>query len=146
MPKSALKIQNNCRKAAKASVRRENCLPACAFSFRNQADAPSLFEAFEVYYTQIFPRFHGGVRHAEKIARYISLIFRMLLLTLPLAAAAGVYWYILLGGCAACFFPPYGHAVIGDMDAIVSSGIAGWGYPIRTQANSEYVAAGPIPA
>jgi len=33
----------------------------------------------------------------------------------------------------------YGHTKIGNMDAIVSSGLAGWGYPIRTQKNSEYV-------
>lgn len=33
----------------------------------------------------------------------------------------------------------YGHKKIDGMDAIVSSGIAGWGYPIRTQKHSEYV-------
>ncbi len=33
----------------------------------------------------------------------------------------------------------YGHTKIKNMDAIVSSGLAGWGYPIRTQQHSEYV-------
>ncbi|MBE7012058.1 MAG: hypothetical protein E7415_05240 [Ruminococcaceae bacterium] len=33
----------------------------------------------------------------------------------------------------------YGHEKYGNMDAIVSSGAAGWGFPIRTQKNSEYV-------
>lgn len=32
----------------------------------------------------------------------------------------------------------YGHANIKGMDAVVSSGMAGWGYPIRTQEHSEY--------
>lgn len=33
----------------------------------------------------------------------------------------------------------YGKESFGSMEAIVSSGIAGWGYPIRTGSNSEYV-------
>lgn len=33
----------------------------------------------------------------------------------------------------------YGHKKAGDMDIIVSSGIAGWGYPLRTGKHSEYV-------
>lgn len=33
----------------------------------------------------------------------------------------------------------YGHKKIGDMDAIVTAGIAGWGYPIRTEKHSEYI-------
>lgn len=33
----------------------------------------------------------------------------------------------------------YGHENRKGMDAITSSGIAGWGYPIRTQQHSEYV-------
>ena len=33
----------------------------------------------------------------------------------------------------------YGMATIGDFHAIVSSGIAGWGYAIRTGGHSEYV-------
>lgn len=33
----------------------------------------------------------------------------------------------------------YGLKKIGDFQAIVSSGIAGWGYPIRTGGHSEYV-------
>lgn len=33
----------------------------------------------------------------------------------------------------------YGQAQFGDMQAIVSSGIAGWGYPIRTSEHCEYV-------
>ena len=32
----------------------------------------------------------------------------------------------------------YGHQNVNGMDAIVSSGMAGWGYPIRTQEHSEY--------
>lgn len=32
----------------------------------------------------------------------------------------------------------YGHENIKGMDAVVSSGMAGWGYPIRTQEHSEY--------
>ncbi len=32
----------------------------------------------------------------------------------------------------------YGHEKFGDMDAVVSAGVAGWGYPIRTQKHSEY--------
>lgn len=33
----------------------------------------------------------------------------------------------------------YGHVKLNDFQAIVSSGIAGWGYPFRTQGISEYV-------
>lgn len=33
----------------------------------------------------------------------------------------------------------YGHKTIGNLNAIVSSGISGWGYPIRTSSHSEYV-------
>lgn len=32
----------------------------------------------------------------------------------------------------------YGHEKKGKMDAVVSSGLAGWGYPIRTQNHSEF--------
>ena len=33
----------------------------------------------------------------------------------------------------------YGYKKIGSMHAIVTSGLGGWGYPIRTQGHSEYV-------
>lgn len=33
----------------------------------------------------------------------------------------------------------YGRETFGDMELIVSSGIAGWGYPLRTGKHSEYV-------
>ncbi len=33
----------------------------------------------------------------------------------------------------------YGHKKEGNLDFLVSSGIAGWGYPIRTEGNCEYV-------
>ena len=33
----------------------------------------------------------------------------------------------------------YGHRQTGEFHAVVSSGIVGWGYPIRTQGHSEYV-------
>lgn len=33
----------------------------------------------------------------------------------------------------------YGHLQMNFMDAIVSSGVSGWGYPVRTQNHSEYV-------
>ena len=33
----------------------------------------------------------------------------------------------------------YGHEVRGGMDVIVSSGLVGWGYPMRTEGHSEYV-------
>ena len=33
----------------------------------------------------------------------------------------------------------YGHRKQGDFQAIVTSGIAGWGYPLRTGKHSEYV-------
>ena len=37
----------------------------------------------------------------------------------------------------------YGHKKIGDMDAIVTAGIAGWGYPIRTEKHSDMYAPDP---
>ena len=33
----------------------------------------------------------------------------------------------------------YGIHQIGDFQVIVSSGMAGWGYPVRTEGSSEYV-------
>lgn len=33
----------------------------------------------------------------------------------------------------------YGHAIDGDFNAIVSSGIAGWGFPIKTSRYAEYL-------
>lgn len=33
----------------------------------------------------------------------------------------------------------YGHERYGSFNAVVTSGIAGWGYPIRTEKNSEFV-------
>ncbi len=33
----------------------------------------------------------------------------------------------------------YGYRQVGDLQVIVSSGIAGWGYPLRTERHSEYV-------
>ena len=33
----------------------------------------------------------------------------------------------------------YGEEQLGQLHAIVTSGIAGWGYPIRTERHSEYV-------
>ena len=33
----------------------------------------------------------------------------------------------------------YGYQAMSDMTVIVSSGIAGWGYPLRTGSHSEYV-------
>lgn len=33
----------------------------------------------------------------------------------------------------------YGHAIRAGMDVLVSSGLVGWGYPIRTEGHSEYV-------
>lgn len=33
----------------------------------------------------------------------------------------------------------YGHRRLNTLDVIVSSGIAGWGYPVRTGGHSEYV-------
>ncbi len=35
--------------------------------------------------------------------------------------------------------PKYGYYEIADMELIVSSGIVGWGFPVRTQGFSEYV-------
>jgi len=32
----------------------------------------------------------------------------------------------------------YGYEKIGDFQIIVSSGMSGWGYPVRTEAHSEY--------
>lgn len=33
----------------------------------------------------------------------------------------------------------YGYERVGDMDIIVSSGMGGWGYPIRTEKKCEYL-------
>lgn len=35
--------------------------------------------------------------------------------------------------------PKYGHYTFGEMDLIVSSGMVGWAYPVRTQGICEYV-------
>ncbi len=34
---------------------------------------------------------------------------------------------------------PYGEYAVGDMTLLVSSGFAGWGFPVRTQGRSEYL-------
>lgn len=39
----------------------------------------------------------------------------------------------------------YGERRQGNLDAIVTSGIAGWGYPIRTEKHSEYVVVNVVP-
>lgn len=39
----------------------------------------------------------------------------------------------------------YGHEKYGSMDAVVSSGVAGWGYPIRTQNHSEFTIVDIVP-
>ncbi len=39
----------------------------------------------------------------------------------------------------------YGHKKEGNLDFLVSSGIAGWGYPIRTEGNCEYVIVKIVP-
>ena len=33
----------------------------------------------------------------------------------------------------------YGYERVGNMDIIVSSGMGGWGYPIRTEKKCEYL-------
>ena len=33
----------------------------------------------------------------------------------------------------------YGQRQVGNLDVIVSSGMAGWGYPVRTGKHCEYV-------
>lgn len=50
-----------------------------------------------------------------------------------------------LGYVNALLGPKYGRYEFGDMELIVSSGIAGWGYPVRTQGVSEYVILDLIP-
>lgn len=42
--------------------------------------------------------------------------------------------------------PKYGEYTFGDMKLFVSSGICGWGYPVRTQGVSEYVLIDLLPA
>ena len=49
----------------------------------------------------------------------------------------GQIWPI--GFINALLGPKYGHYRFGDMDLIVSSGVVGWAYPIRTQGQCEYV-------
>ena len=39
----------------------------------------------------------------------------------------------------------YGEKDVGNLHAIVTSGIAGWGYPIRTERHSEYVVIQLVP-
>ena len=39
----------------------------------------------------------------------------------------------------------YGYARFGDMQAIVSSGIGGWGYPLRTSGRAEFVTVQVLP-
>lgn len=53
---------------------------------------------------------------------------------------AGQIWPIgQLGQLTGIVEQNYGLKKIGDFHIIVSSGIAGWGYPIRTGGHSEYV-------
>ena len=33
----------------------------------------------------------------------------------------------------------YGHVKLNNLDAVVTAGVSGWGYPVRTQHHSEYV-------
>lgn len=56
----------------------------------------------------------------------------------------GQIWPI--GYINALIGPKYGEYTFGDMTLIVSSGICGWGYPIRTQGVSEYVVIDLVPA
>ncbi len=49
----------------------------------------------------------------------------------------GQIWPI--GFINALLGPKYGHYTLEEMDLLVSSGIVGWGYPVRTQGISEYV-------
>lgn len=51
-----------------------------------------------------------------------------------------------LGWAAALLGPSCGKYQLDDMMLIVSSGICGWGYPIRTQSVSEYVVIELLPA
>ena len=39
----------------------------------------------------------------------------------------------------------YGKIKQGNLNAVVTSGIAGWGYPIRTERYSEYVVLNILP-
>jgi len=56
----------------------------------------------------------------------------------------GQIWPI--GYINALLGPKYGEYRFNDMTLIVSSGICGWGYPIRTQGVSEYVVVDLLPA
>lgn len=51
-----------------------------------------------------------------------------------------------LGYAVSLISPRYGEYTFGDMKLIVSSGICGWGYPVRTQGVSEYVVIDLVPA
>lgn len=51
-----------------------------------------------------------------------------------------------LGYAAALLGPNYGEYRFGEMTLIVSSGICGWGFPVRTQGVSEYVIVDLLPA
>ena len=51
----------------------------------------------------------------------------------------GQFWPIGLFNDITQFYMNYGHKNIGKYQIIVSSGIAGWGYPIRTGSHSEFV-------
>ena len=39
----------------------------------------------------------------------------------------------------------YGKIQRGNFNAVVTSGIAGWGYPLRTEKHSEYVVLNIVP-
>lgn len=45
-------------------------------------------------------------------------------------------WFMKLFGISELY---YGQETVNGMDAVVTSGASGWGFPIRTQKNSEYV-------
>ncbi len=51
-----------------------------------------------------------------------------------------------LGYAVALISPNYGEYRFGEMTLIVSSGICGWGYDVRTQGVSEYVIVDVLPA
>lgn len=51
-----------------------------------------------------------------------------------------------LGYAVSLISPRYGEYTYGDMTLIVSSGICGWGYAVRTQGVSEYVIVDLVPA
>lgn len=51
-----------------------------------------------------------------------------------------------LGYIVSLISPRYGEYTFGDMTLIVSSGICGWGYAVRTQGVSEYVIVDLVPA